>query len=211
MDWKRLTSGFNGKMNKEKWILLLLAGIFLMILSMPLPGTKRKEQNQTVKTESWKQEPEGKEEVPVGPGKTQTSEADGVQKYEEELENRIREILSSVKGVGEVDVMVALSSSGEKVFRVDRSDNKSSTKETDASGGQREVVSSQSQETTLLSSSSGSGNTPVVEKELTPEISGIIISAQGGDSPAVQAEISEAMEALFGLPPHKIKVLKRVE
>ena len=34
---------------------------------------------------------------------------------------------------------------------------------------------------------------------------------QGGGSPKVKAEISEAMEALFGLPPHKIKVLKRVE
>ena len=34
---------------------------------------------------------------------------------------------------------------------------------------------------------------------------------QGGDSPTVQAEISQAMEALFGLEPHKIKVLKRVE
>ena len=58
--------------------------------------------------------------------------------------------------------------------------------------------------------SSGGGNEPVVQKELKPELSGIIISAAGGGSPAVQAEISAAMEALFGLPAHKIKVLKRV-
>ena len=51
---------------------------------------------------------------------------------------------------------------------------------------------------------------PVIEKELQPQIEGIIISAQGGGSPQVKAEISEAMEALFGLPAHKIKVLKRV-
>ncbi|MCD7967733.1 MAG: stage III sporulation protein AG, partial [Clostridiaceae bacterium] len=52
---------------------------------------------------------------------------------------------------------------------------------------------------------------PIVEKEIRPEIEGIIISAQGGGSPTVKAEISGAMEALFDLPPHKIKVLKRVE
>ena len=52
---------------------------------------------------------------------------------------------------------------------------------------------------------------PVVEKELAPEISGIVISAQGGGNASVQKEISEAMQALFGLPAHKIKVLKRVE
>ena len=52
---------------------------------------------------------------------------------------------------------------------------------------------------------------PIVEKELYPEISGIVISASGGGNPTVQAEISAAMEALFDLPAHKIKVLKRVE
>ena len=73
-------------------------------------------------------------------------------------------------------------------------------------------TSSQSEENTILSQQSGStGTSPLIQKELYPEISGIVISAQGGDSPTVQAEISQAMEALFGLEPHKIKVLKRVE
>ena len=51
----------------------------------------------------------------------------------------------------------------------------------------------------------------MVAKEVYPEIAGIVISAYGGGNPSVQAEISEAMEALFGLPANKIKVLKRVE
>ena len=74
------------------------------------------------------------------------------------------------------------------------------------------LASSQSEENTILSQQSGSTCTsPLIQKELYPEISGIVISAKGGDSPTVQAEISQAMEALFGLEPHKIKVLKRVE
>ena len=69
------------------------------------------------------------------------------------------------------------------------------------------------EENTVFSQSAGqnTGNGPLIEKELYPQISGIVISAQGGDLPSVQAEISQAMEALFGLEPHKIKVLKRVE
>ena len=43
------------------------------------------------------------------------------------------------------------------------------------------------------------------------ELTGIIVSADGGGSDAMKVEISEAMEALFGLPSHKIKVLKRVK
>ena len=62
---------------------------------------------------------------------------------------------------------------------------------------------------TKLLIENNSQNQPIVEKELYPEISGIIISAEGGGSPSVKAEIASAMEALFGLPAHKIKVLKR--
>ncbi len=49
------------------------------------------------------------------------------------------------------------------------------------------------------------------EQEVSPEVTGVVISADGGGSPTVQAEISQAMEALFGIPSHKIKVLKRVK
>lgn len=51
----------------------------------------------------------------------------------------------------------------------------------------------------------------VFQETQTQEVLGVIISADGGGSAVVKAEISEAMEALFGLPTHKIKVLKRVK
>ena len=42
-------------------------------------------------------------------------------------------------------------------------------------------------------------------------MTGIVVAAEGGDNAAVKAEISEAMEALFDVPAHKIKVLKRIK
>ena len=124
--------------------------------------------------------------------------------YARELEERVRAILSQVEGVGEVDVLIVLKSTGEKVVHSDVSENKSSIKEKDAQGGERAQSSLQREEAAVVAVSE-----PFVEKELYPELSGIVISAQGGGSPAVQAQISQAMEALFGLPQHKIKVLKR--
>ena len=126
------------------------------------------------------------------------------------MEERIRKILKTVEGVGQVEVMVVLKTSEEKVLRVDQNQSSSVTKEQDTNGGIREISQSETGETTVMEGGSGQ-NRPIVEKEICPELSGIIISAQGGGSPKVKAEISEAMEALFGLPPHKIKVLKRVE
>ncbi len=195
-----------------------------MILSMPFPGSssKNKASVQGENVSLWKN---GSLQGNMGESgvSDQTEEDNGelavraaaakpAPDYEKELEERIAQLLKSVEGVGKVDVMVVLSSSSEKVYRTDRSENASTTREKDASGGERDIASSQSEESTILSQQSGSnGTSPLIQKELYPEISGIVISAQGGDSPTVQAEISQAMEALFGLEPHKIKVLKRVE
>ena len=139
-----------------------------------------------------------------------TSKQDSSRLYELRLEQRIRDVLKNVDGVGEVDVMLTLSSSSEKVLRVDKERRRATTSETDSSGGTRQQAEESLRESTVLAGGSGSGE-PVVEKELTPELSGIVISAQGGGNASVQKEISEAMQALFGLPAHKIKVLKRVE
>jgi len=130
--------------------------------------------------------------------------------YEEQLEARVKRILKTVDGVGQVEVMIVLKSSEEKVLRVDKDSSDSSTEEKDSSGGTRKITSADRKENTILTGS-GENTSPIVEKEIRPEIEGIIISAQGGGSPTVKAEISGAMEALFNLPPHKIKVLKRVE
>ena len=138
------------------------------------------------------------------------SRQDANRLYELRLEQRIRDVLKKVDGVGEVDVMLTLFSSSEKVLRVDKERSRSATSETDSSGGTRQQADESLRESTVLAGSSGSGE-PVVEKELAPEIAGIVISAQGGGNASVQKEISEAMQALFGLPAHKIKVLKRVE
>ena len=42
MDWKGKLSKLNGKMTKEKWLILLLLGAFFMILSFPVPGGGKK-------------------------------------------------------------------------------------------------------------------------------------------------------------------------
>ena len=184
-----------------------------MILAIPLPGEGGREEAER---EEGGQGSSFETSAVQGPERGQAdSGSEGCREldsYEAGLEKRIASILSSVDGVGAVDVMVVLRSSGEKVLRVDRAESSDTTRETDSAGGTREASSSQWEENTVFAGQgTGSGASPVVEKELLPEISGIIISAQGGGSPALQSEISQAMEALFGLPPHKIKVLKRVE
>lgn len=42
----------------------------------------------------------------------------------------------------------------------------------------------------------------------TPKVTGVLIAAQGAGQPMVVREIKEAVQALFQLEPHKIKITK---
>ena len=107
MDWKKdlLKSGW--KLNKEKLIFLFCSGLLLFIIALPT-GNGEKEEKTAGQMQEIKTQEAG------------TAVSDGDSEYEKELEDRIRAILSQVEGVGEVDVMVVLKSSEEKVFHVDK-------------------------------------------------------------------------------------------
>lgn len=220
MDWKKETLQSIWKVNKERLIFVFCSGLLLFILAMP--GESRKEQAaQAVHLqEGGVSAGQNGSQGGTAAGGTSAQDADGsvsmagsshsqpeTVSYEKELEDRIRTILAGVEGVGEVDVLVVLKSSEEKVLRIDQNSSSAVTEE-EQSGSSRIIRQQELSESTVLE---GQSSAPIVEKEIMPEISGIVISADGGASAVVRTEISEAMQALFGLPAHKIKVLKRVK
>lgn len=202
MDWKAKKWKLNLKSGKERWLMLLAVGLIVLILA--LPSGEREETRETGSGAPESNVSDSAEE------ETAAAASKSVLTYEQQLEKRLEEILSRVDGVGNVEVMIVLKSSEEKVWRVDRDTSYSITQETDQSGGSRKVENQEVSEDTILSGQTGQEG-PLLEKELKPEIGGVVVSAEGGGSPQVQAEISAAVEALFDVPSHKIKVLKRIE
>ena len=196
MDWKAMKSKLNLKSGKNKWLVMLAVGLIFLMLAFPFGSEKKEDLEESSDSVSLQRE--------------ETETAAAAVSYERFLEQRLEDILSHVDGVGQVEVMIVLKSSEEKVWRVDRDTSYSITQETDQNGGSRRVESQAVTENTILSGQTGKEE-PLLAKEMKPEISGVIISAEGGKSPQVQAEISAAVEALFDVPSHKIKVLKRIE
>lgn len=110
--------------------------------------------------------------------------------YESEIEKKLSKILSDVNGVGENEVMITLQSTAEKVVEKDLETDEKSKSETT-------VYCENNEE-----------ETPYVKKEMTPKIEGVVVIAQGGDDPVVMKNITEAVQALFDVDTHKIKVMK---
>ena len=58
-------------------------------------------------------------------------------------------------------------------------------------------------------SKSSNEETPLIIRQTEPEISGVLICADGAANPQVKSNIISAVSALLGIKTHRIEVLER--
>lgn len=173
-----------GKLKKEYLLAAILLGILLMVIVWPTASEPSGETTGDHVSELVKKETE-----------------EGFST--EETKERLEAVLSKIQGAGKVEVMMTWKSSREQVIEKDRSSTADQNQQQDSQSEQSNV-----QESTVYQKE-GTGETPYVTKELAPVVSGVLVVADGGDDGTVVREITEAIEALFGIETHKIKVVRR--
>ena len=124
----------------------------------------------------------------------------------ENLENKLKNILSKIQGVGEVDVCLNYSESSEVVAMYNENSKSTSTEETDDTGGTRKIEETDSQKEVIYKEDDGV-KTPITAKIIKPKIEGAIITAKGVENADVKTNVIQAVEAVTGLATHKIQVL----
>lgn len=112
-------------------------------------------------------------------------------------EERLCEILSDIKGAGEVSVMITYYESEQKdiAYEVRESENNREN-----SGGHEKTVDRQA----VISNGS-----PMVVKEVYPDVKGVIVTAQGAGSVSVREDISSAVQAVMNVPAHRVCVYEK--
>ena len=181
MEWGRKIREFVKQIGWIRLILLFLCSVFLIIVNLPQE-----------KEESF----QNKEEKLV-------YEGDENDIYIEKMEERLSEILKLIEGAGKVEVMITLASSHETVVNKDQVYEEASEKEETG----KEKISKVRKEETIFSEKDNDLY-PYIIKTLEPAIEGIIVVMEGGNNPSVIEEVREAVQALFHVESHKIKVLK---
>lgn len=189
LDKNKFQNKFNWKgIGIEKLVVIFLCGILLLVLSWPAGSSKKKE---TVISEEKKE---------------MQAEDTSEEEYIRALEKRLKNMLSKLEGVKQAEVMITLKNTGEKVTLKDSPYSQETTTQKDGTG---EAVSSRvsgEEETVLIETEDGTR--PYVIKEKEPQVEGVLILIDGLENAGLKNEISEAVEALFGVPSHKIKVMK---
>ena len=129
---------------------------------------------------------------------------DAMEQYNKKIEKELCELLRKVDGVGDVQVMITLASSEERVTLQNDSATTESTGE-DGTGSKRQKESATTE--SVLVRKDGQ-DTPYLVQILTPEIEGVVVVASGADSGQTDTEIIAAVQALFPVQAHKIRVMK---
>ncbi len=186
---------------KEKFIIFALAGILLLIVCLPV----KKEQSSVL---TKKKQTEYALPSPV---ETQSVTASGQwdeDAYGRAMEKELEELLGCMEGVGRVKVMITLQSTEEDIVEKDRPASRSNAAEHDSAGGSRNTSDMDSEEATVFITDEQGRQIPYVRKKLRPTVGGVAVLAEGGGVEAVRVNISEAIQALFGIDANKIKIAK---
>lgn len=120
-----------------------------------------------------------------------------------ELEIKLKNILSNISGVGEVEVLITYSetSSVNPVYNEDVQE--SVTEEEDTNGGKRTISTTNNKKEVVYSN-----NNIITKSVSSPQIQGAVIIAKGAGQANVKANIIQAVEAATGLSTYKIQVFE---
>ena len=127
---------------------------------------------------------------------------------EQILENKITQLLSKVKGAGNVAVSVTLSGGSSKETAQNITKETKTVQEKDTSGGVRTTTESKESNQVLTSKENGMDKAIVV-REVKPEIKGVLVVADGAVSSNIKAELTKAVETGLGISSYKVTVLPR--
>ena len=125
----------------------------------------------------------------------------------EELEEKLEEILGTIKNVGKVKVFINYSESSDIIPLYDETTTTSTVKEEDSTGGTRNTVQTETQKDVVFSEQSGNKEA-IIQKTVMPKVQGAIITAEGANDAIIKTNIINAVQAVTGLTIDRIQVFE---
>lgn len=205
------------KIGKDRLVIILLFGLLLLVVLIPADsidkatgqGQKQPDKEKSAGEQNLSTEDGGKgksdkayQEVFADSGYMEATQ------YAEFLAGELEEILKYMDGVGSVKVLVTVENTPLKIVEKDNPNERNTIYESDSEGGTSNTMQLKNDLKTVYTVDENGNEVPLVVRENAPDIEGVVVVAQGGGNENIKVHITEAIEALFGIEPHKIKVVK---
>lgn len=183
------------KLPKESMLILFLCGILLYVISLPVEDTTKQSQQRNKETQMY-QETAADNELPTG-----TQEA-----YQQRIEEQLEEFLTQIEGVGNVKVLVYMKASQEYIVEKDTPVELSMSEGTSIDGEQEVVKEEKRSEQTIYTVDASGAEVPFITQTKNPEITGVVIAAEGAGQSHIKAQLVRLTMALYGLEANEVDV-----
>ncbi|MDF2669537.1 MAG: stage sporulation protein [Paenibacillus sp.] len=184
-----------------RWLMLIgLIGVALMLMNSFLTV-----KNVDILPEGRASPEEEVKQTFIG---KDNKDAVGFSDYEHAYQSAIKDILQSIVGVGDSDVLVTIESTDETIVQNNTKETQQITTEKDTNGSHRNITEVTRSGEVVLYELSGN-QTPIIVKRIKPKIRGVVVVAKGAENVTVKQMIVEAVSRGLDVPPHRISVLPR--
>lgn len=182
----------NNKKTIENLVVFIIILIIVLLSINIIWGNEKKENNKDIESDNKK----------LAVSRDEESE-----EKNELMSKNLENILSKINGVGEVKVYITYSQTSQIMPVYNEDISQKDTQEADTQGGTRKVVETDTKKEIVYDEKSGN-KTIITQSIVSPKIEGAIITAEGGNNTNTKANIIQAVEAVTGLPTHKIQVFE---
>ncbi len=135
--------------------------------------------------------------------KTNTEEKTVSQTNTDVYEEKLKAVLSEINGAGKVDVMITYNSSSEIITANTTTVSSDKTNSSDRSAeSKNETVSP------VLINQSGT-TTPLIVKEILPDVKGVIVIAEGADDIKVRLNLVNAVCTALAVDADKVEIFTK--
>ncbi|MEE0265444.1 MAG: hypothetical protein UD936_07435 [Acutalibacteraceae bacterium] len=125
-------------------------------------------------------------------------------KYENELEQNLADIISSINGAGKTRVLLTMDSTVEQVYATDKSMSQNNSEN---SGDNTESKEDTSATTTYITVELSDGTQQtVLLKEIQPKVRGVLVVCSGGDNNVVKEKIVDAVTKVLNISSSRVSV-----
>lgn len=129
------------------------------------------------------------------------------EEYTARLESRLTDLISSVDGAGSAKVMITLECGTEYVYASQRKST-SAISENNDPGGKSSRDEKRSGEESLILIDAGRGEEPLVLKEITPTVAGVVVLCSGADDVIVRQQIIDVVTTALGTSSNRVCVTR---
>lgn len=130
------------------------------------------------------------------------------EQYARNLETQLSDVIASISGVGTSKVMVTLASGVEYIYANEESKNSDISEDIQGETRSRVQQSDDVQQKYIIVDSPDGGKQALVQTEILPRVQGVVVVCEGGDQPAVQQSIIDAVTTALDISSTRVCVTK---